>query len=346
MRILAYSHNFVREGAPIILLRLLRELRQRHEIDILRLKRPGPEPLEAEFEEAGIALKEGVHLRHYDVCLFNTVTASGILMQTAGRCPVLWWIHEPKFGLGYTKMPDFKPEAFAAAERIVFPTLWQARWLWGRYLSRDNWTVVPYGIGMDLSPRPCPFDKKPGRFYLLHLGRIDPRKGQDLSVRALAHLGNPDITLVLVGNRKENDPYVAKLDAAGVDILYTGSLPEPQVAAYIQHCDAMVFPTRDDLITLAILEGLSFSKCVLASDFGPIPETIVQGRTGLLSPVNDYRVLAGNIRMIYEDRELMARLGQGGNDILQRKHSFKGHVEAMERELEAAALGRGKTATP
>lgn len=332
MRILAYSHNFVREGAPIILLRLLRELRRRHEIDVLRLRRP-TEPLEAEFEEAGIPLKESVHLRRYDACLFNTVTASDILMQTAGRCPTLWWIHEPKFGLGYTKMPDFKPEAFTAAERIVFPTLWQAQWLWGRYLSRDNWTVVPYGIGMDLSPRPCPFDKKPGRFYLLHLGRIDPRKGQDLSVRALAHLGNPNITLVLVGGHKDNDPYLAKLDEMGVDVLSTGSLPEPQVAAYIQHCDAMVFPTRDDLITLAILEGLSFSKCVLASDFGPIPETIVQGRTGLLSPVNDYRVLAGNIRMIYEDRELMARLGQGGNDILQRKHGFKAHVEAMEREL-------------
>jgi glycosyltransferase involved in cell wall biosynthesis len=339
MRILAYSHNFVREGAPIILLRLLRELRKRHEIDVLKLQRP-TDPLEAEFERHGIPLKDGVSLRDYDVALFNTVTASDMEMQTVGRCPLVWWIHEPKFGLGYTKTPDFKPEAFDAANRIVFPTKWQAQWLWGRYLKRDNWTVVPYGIGMDLSTRPCPFDKQPDRFYLLHLGRVDPRKGQDLSVRALAHLGNPKITLVMLGGRKDNDPFATRLFESGVDILHPGSVPEEQVAAFIQHCDAMIFPTRDDLITLAILEGLSFSKCVLASDFGPIPETIIQGRTGLLSPVNDFRVLAGNIRMIYEDRELALRLGQAGNEILQRKHGFAAHVEAMERELMRVARGR------
>jgi glycosyltransferase involved in cell wall biosynthesis len=339
MRILAYSHNFVREGAPIILLRLLRELRKRHEIDILKLKRP-TEPLEAEFERYGIAFKEKVSLKEYDVALFNTVTASEIVMQTVGRCPLAWWIHESKIGLRYTKMEDFKPEAFVAADRILFPTKWQTQWLWRPYLKRDNWTVVPYGIGMDLSPRPCPFDKRPDRFYLLHLGRIDPRKGQDLSVQALAHLGNPKITLVLLGSRKENDPFAQRLFESGVDILHPGSVPEEQVAAYIQHCDAMIFPTRDDLITLAILEGLSFSKCVLTSDFGPIPETIIQGRTGLLSPVNDFRVLAGNVRMIYEDRELAQRLGQSGNEILQRKHSFAAHVEAMERELTRIARQR------
>jgi glycosyltransferase involved in cell wall biosynthesis len=95
----------------------------------------------------------------------------------------------------------------------------------------------------------------------------------------------------------------------------------------------MVFPTRDDLITLAILEGLSFSKCVLASSFGPIPETIRHGETGLLSPVGDWQTLAGNIRMIYEDRDLMTRLGRRGRRILERKHGFQAHVDGMEAAL-------------
>lgn len=337
MRILVYSHNFQREGAPIILLRLLRALKARHEIEVLRLQGRDAEPLLAEYEKLGIPIVSGVQPSRYDVALFNTVTASSYVVNTVPKCPVLWWVHEPKFGLLYFDQPNFRVEAFEQAHRIVFPTRWQAQALYRPYLKRANWTVVPYGIGMDLQPRPAPFEREAGRFYLLHLGRVDSRKGQDLSARALKLLGNPNITLVCVGNRPADDAFCAKVDAIGADIHYAGSVPEELVAAYIQHCDAMVFPTRDDLITLAILEGLSFSKCVLASDFGPIPETILQGRTGLISPVGDFRVLAGNIRTIYEDRELMERLGREGRKILERKHGFEKHVAAMEAELERIA---------
>jgi len=337
LRILVYSHNFLREGAPIILLRLLRELRGRHEIDVLRLLNRDHEPLLAEYEKLGIRIVDSVRPSRYDVALFNTITASQYVAKTAPACPTVWWIHEPRFGLLYFQQPNFTIEAFEAAQRIVFPTLWQARTLYEPYLKRKNWTVVPYGIGMDLQPRPAPFEREPGRFYLLHLGRVDRRKGQDLSARALKHLGDHRISLVCVGNRPADDPYCIKVDEIGADIRYAGSVPEETVAAYIQHCDAMVFPTRDDLITLAILEGLSFSKCVLASDFGPIPETIIQGRTGLLSPVDDWRVLAGNIRTIQADPELARLLGLQGRKILEQKHSFAAHVASMEKELEKAA---------
>jgi len=333
VRILAYSHNFQREGAPIILLRLLRELRARHEIEVLALTNRDHEPLLEDYRALGIPMVTGVDPRRYDVALFNTVTASHLVTSISEQCPVLWWVHEPQFGLLYFEQSNFRVEAFEKANRIVFPTRWQAQTLYRPYLKQSNWTVVPYGIGMDLQPRPAPFEREPGRFYLLHLGRVDRRKGQDLSAQAVQHLGNPNVTLVCVGNRPAGDPFCEKVDATGAAILHAGSVPEATVAAYIQHCDAMVFPTRDDLITLAILEGLSFSKCVLASDFGPIPETIQQGRTGLLSPVGDYRVLAGNIRMIYEDRTLMERLGEEGRKILERKHGFAKHVALMEGEL-------------
>lgn len=97
----------------------------------------------------------------------------------------------------------------------------------------------------------------------------------------------------------------------------------------------MVLPTRNDCIPLAILEGLIFGKCVLSSDFGPITETIRHGDTGLLSPVDNYHLLAENINMVYEDRGLMKRIGKNGNKIYEDKHSFSDHVERMERELES-----------
>jgi glycosyltransferase involved in cell wall biosynthesis len=337
MKVLVHSHNYLREGAQIILFRLVRALAERHEIHMVALtNRPG-EPLVAEYEKCGARFVSAVSMRDYDALICNTITASRVVSRAFGRCPTLWWIHEPKFGRYYLQQEGFAFDAFTKADRIVFPTQWQADTLYKQYLEKDNWTVVPYGIGMDLSPRPAPFEREPGKFYLLHLGRVDRRKGQDLSAQAIRHLGNPNIKLICVGNCPPDDPYVARLNAVGIDIVYTGNVGEDEVAAWIQHCDAMVFPTRDDLITLAILEGLAFGKCVLASNFGPIPETIRHGETGLLSPVNDWQTLAGNIRMIYEDRDLMARLGMRGRRILDRKHGFAAHVAGMEEALTAIA---------
>ncbi len=337
MRLLVHSHNYLREGAQIILFRLVRALVERHQIDMVKLVARPDEPLIEEYEKCGARFVTTASMRGYDAIVCNTITASKLVMRAAGRCPTLWWIHEPKFGQHYMQMENFEPAAFARADRIVFPTRWQADTQYKSRLERDNWTVVPYGIGMDLSPRPAPFEREPGRFYLLHLGRVDRRKGQDLSARAIRHLGNPNIQLVCVGNCPADDPYVDKINAIGIDIRYTGNVGEEEVAAWIQHCDAMIFPTRDDLITLAILEGLSFGKCVLASNFGPIPETIRHGETGLLSPVGDWQTLAGNIRMIYEDRDLMAKLGERGRIILERKHSFAAHVAGMEKALTSIA---------
>jgi glycosyltransferase involved in cell wall biosynthesis len=337
MRLLIHSHNYLREGAQIILFRLARELAKRHQIDMVSLiNRPG-EPLIAEYEKCGASFVSAASMRDYDAVLCNTITASRVVTRAAGRVPVLWWIHEPKFGRYYLQQEGFQFDAFEKADRIIFPTLWQANALYKQYLKRKNWSVVPYGIGMDLSEQKPPFVKEPGKFYLLHLGRVDRRKGQDLSAQAIRHLGNPNIKLVCVGNCPADDPYVDKVNAIGADIVYTGNVGEAEVASYIQHCDAMIFPTRDDLITLAILEGLSFGKCVLASNFGPIPETIRQGETGLLSPVGDWQTLAGNIRMIYEDRDLMAKLGRNGRQILERKHGFSAHVKGMEDALTAIA---------
>ena len=41
--------------------------------------------------------------------------------------------------------------------------------------------------------------------------------------------------------------------------------------------------------------------------------------------------------MIYEDRDLMNKLGERGRRILNRKHSFDAHVAGMENALKSIA---------
>jgi glycosyltransferase involved in cell wall biosynthesis len=345
MRIGIHCHRLDRTGAPIILFRLVRHLVKSHAVDLL-LPRWGRGPLVDDYAALGVTGREIVTLSDYDVFIANTLMSADVLMSVAGKVPVLYWVHEPQGGLALIEHGRSDPKAFARADRVVFPTLWQAETLFRPYLTRDNWEVVPYGIGVDTAPQPPPFEKRPGKFYLLQLGMLDARKGQDVTVRALEQLANPDIEVFLCGAPTQKPDFPARLRAFVEEhpilrntVHFQGSVSEATVNAFIQHCDAMIFPTRDDLITLAILEGMLFGRCPISSDFGPIPETIIHGESGLLFPVGDSAAMAANIDRVYRDRALLARLNQGAKLRYEQRHSFAAHVAGMERALRSIARG-------
>jgi glycosyltransferase involved in cell wall biosynthesis len=343
MRIGVYCHRLDRTGAPIILLRLIRNLAKRHQIELL-LPGAGINTLLPEYEALGVRCHQGIRPAELDVFLLNTLISGPILVQMANLVPTVYWVHEPRGGMAFFENGKTDPRAFDLASRVVFPTLWQAETLFKPYLTHDNWEVVPYGIGTDPAPQPCPFVKQPGKFYLLHLGMLDARKGQDMTVRALELLNNPDIEVFFCGDPTIAPGYTERLKAF-VDerpllrdrAHFMGSVPEATVNAYIQHCDASVFPTRDDLITLVILESMFFGRCVISSDFGPIPETLTHGENGLLFPVDDAEAMAANIDRVYRDRGLLERLGAAARLRYEERHSFESHVAGMERVLTSVA---------
>ncbi len=333
MKIIAWTHNLGRSGAPIILFRLLRRLRERHAVTVLAPER-GDEPLRAEYEALGIPCRYDVGSKDFDVFLVNTLTGGDQVVRAHRTLPCLWWIHEPRFGLRYVEKGEADMRAFGCAQMVVFPTRWQAEAVYAPWLTRRNWRVVPYGMGLDTVARPAPFRREPGRFYLLHLGTVDHRKGADVTCRAVNLIDDPRVKVLFVGAPAR--PSMVTRHGRPDRFELVGECSEEVVSAYLQHCDALVFPTRDDLVTLAILEALQFGLPVLASDFGPIPQTIRHGYTGLLSPVGDPRVLAGNIKALLNDPVLRERFRREGPRIQQRDHGFEAHVAGMEAALEGA----------
>ncbi len=349
MKILVYSHRMDYTGAPLILFRLMKHLARRHEITVLLPSHVGKDgPLRAEFEAAGIATREVVRISAFDLLVANTLIAHPVLVNVNRRCRALWWIHEPEDGLSWLRNGHVDPKAFQYCNRVVFPTRWQYEALYKPYVGDLPVGIVPYGIGIDPFDGPPPFAReRPDDLHLVHLGWYAKRKGQDLVIRALEHLANPRIFCTFMGSPINRPEFHAELQAhvRGHPILsrtvtMLGEQPPSVAQAWVAHADALVFPTRADLITLTILEAMLNATCVLASDYGPIPETVVHGESGLLSPVDDHKVLADNIARIFADRALAGRLGAAGHAAYRAKHDFAAHLAGMEEQLLLAAEGR------
>jgi glycosyltransferase involved in cell wall biosynthesis len=336
MKILAVSHDLERTGAPTALLRLLVALRHEHEITVVsRIKATGP--LAAEFEAHGIAVAAGAAPSQHDLILCNTIATWDIVLQSRQlKKPVLWWIHEGVSGIRLMQGGNYDPAAFAAASLVVFPTGWQARAVYARWLAKARWTVAAMGV-------PAP-QRRPAEgpraaadaFVLAQVGTVNRRKGVDLTLSAVRHLDDPSIQVRFIGDRDPGfDPGIMADEAAR--FVERGVLAHEAVLDEVTGCDALILPTRDDLIPLSVIEAMMLGLPVLTSDFGPIPETVRQGRTGLLSPVGDHRVLAGNIAMLRRDPELRRTLGEAGRELALRKHGFDAHLAAMREAIDRAA---------
>jgi len=334
MRILAISHSLDLSGAPIALYRLLASLTGEHEVTVLSTGGSGP--LKPMLEAAGIAVPNEVNPGRFDVVLCNTSICSDMVVRLGKRMPVVWWIHEGLAGHGFFVSKRADPAAFRHAGHIVFPTLWQARNVYAPWLGDTPWSVVPMGVPVPPRGQAAPFERRPGECVLVHAASVTRRKGQDLTIEAVRRLGDAGIRVFFIGEPAAAlDPMLR--EGEGDRFVRTGSIPPDRVAAFMEHCDALVLPTRDDLIPLVVQEAMLLGTCVLTSDFGPIPETVQHGRSGLLSPVGDSRVLAGNIAMIRRDAALRAALGAQGRKVAAQRHDFHMHREGMLQVLRQAA---------
>lgn len=339
MHILALTPGLHFSGAPLMLFNLLASIKDECRVTIVSLvKDEGP--LADVCRAMGMDVTgPDIANKRFDVCLCNTILASHAVVQLAPSVPTAWWIHEPAFGVNYIFSRSVNTAAFAMAQRIIFPTAWQARSVYGPWLQPGNWEVVPSGIlPPDVDPPPAPDDEPRRRFTLVQVGSINERKGSDLSIKALDLLNDPEIRLIFVGEETPGARPAVPERRRG-DVFFTGPQDKAGVVAHLKRADAFILPTRDDLIPLVTLEAMHYRKPVLTSDFGPIPETIVHGRTGLLSPVGDHHVLAGNIAMLKRDPALGARLAADAHALYRRKHGFAEHRAAMLRILRDLAAG-------
>jgi glycosyltransferase involved in cell wall biosynthesis len=340
LKILAITHSLTRTGAPIALLRLLRAIRHEHQIAIIcPFEKAGA--LVDDIVDAGLTLATEASLRNFDLVICNTVLAAPFLARARqAGVPALLWVHEGEAGRAWLANGRIDPIAFQQASLVVFPTEWQPRSPFAAWVGMSRWAVVPMGV-----PRPevgsdAPFERKDHELVLLQAGAIEHRKGTDLSVQAVRQLAPANILALFVGQRHPRfDPGIREEEQDR--LVQVGPRSPSETLAFMEHSDALLMPTRDDLIPLVILEAMSLGTCVLASDFGPIPETVRHGRTGLLSPVGDFRVLAGNIAMALRDPDLRADLGAAGQAICRERHDFTHHVAAMQEAIALAAAGSG-----
>lgn len=116
------------------------------------------------------------------------------------------------------------------------------------------------------------------------------------------------------------------------DVRFLGKLDA--VEELLSVCDLFVMPSEKESFGLAALEAMACEVPVIASNAGGLPELIIQGENGFMSPVGDVEDMARNAAIILQPEKLAGFKTAA----LQRARAFDIHkilpmYEAFYREV-------------
>ena len=163
-------------------------------------------------------------------------------------------------------------------------------------------------------------------------GRLDPPMDPGTLLRAARHVLRvaPRTRFVIAGEGELLDfsrHLARQLDIDG-EVLCTGHRADATEIAAVAQIN--VFSASHGTPPLDLLESMGLGRPFIAGDIDGCREVITHGKTGVLFPPADERILAGAILKLLGDRKLSARLGASAREYVRSAHDIHTWTRTIE----------------
>ena len=164
--------------------------------------------------------------------------------------------------------------------------------------------------------------------------RLEEYKGHKTIIEAAVKLkkdGIDDILFIILGSgsyEKFLKEYVEKMNVED-RVLFLGFKDEvyPYVNIFDVNLNSSV---GTETSSLAISEGLSIGKVIIASDFGGNPNMVINGKTGYLFKKSDASELAERIKKLKQNPALLKQMSENAKEDYRLR--FSAHIMAEQYE--------------
>lgn len=182
-------------------------------------------------------------------------------------------------------------------------------------------------------------DIRSGRRHLLYAGRLDPSKGLETLIDAMAILrgrvGNRLPPLRIVGSPQYEDyraSLVRRAARKGLDdmVQFDGPLPADDIPQLLNNAVASIIPSLwFENLPNSYLESICAGVPVIASNHGSLASAIRHNKDGLLFRPGDPNSLARQIERLLDDPALEQRLRLAGPELARREYSANRHLKLL-----------------
>ncbi len=195
------------------------------------------------------------------------------------------------------------------------------------HIPESRLVMIPGGVDVDRFAHATPVDRAslgvpPDARLLLWTGRLDPVKGLDELIEAVALMDDPQVFLVLAGQGAYESAVRGRAVRAGLADRVRLLGRRDDVPNLLAAADLFVFPSRTEGLPNALLEAMAARLPIVTTDVPGCRDLVADGQTGLIAPVDQPAELARRIRRLIDDADLAARLGQAAGQHAADRYSF------------------------
>jgi len=315
MKKLLIVHNeFGLSGAPVAAYNLVKQLKDKYQVTCVSPSSGTLEKLYSELKvetrvipnlmgdpSVAYSIAEGFDLAivYCTPCYF-----SAIGLTNAG-VPTIFYLHESK-AAGTQLVSDqiFAKLALSKVAALVFNSQY-AYDLFNHLHTNKNTHIIP--IGMDIPDASIEYkpvlNKDPNKKYLLQIGSVEHRKGNDIFTKAI--IDAPKTFEGVIVGRVLDPGLKAQIDSVSQGrVHFVGEVSQETVKAFIKHADGLVMASRDETLPTVILDSMAMGLPVISSDVGAIPEVIKNGQTGYLFESGSPESLTKKIKEAFGNKNL------------------------------------------
>lgn len=147
-----------------------------------------------------------------------------------------------------------------------------------------------------------------GAFLLLSAGEINKNKNQEVIIRALAKLNNPNIYYVIAGKGPNTECLNNLIHTLGLEkqVMLLGFRSD--IIALCHTADIFCFPSKREGLGKASLEAMISGLPIITSNVHGINDYSKHGVTGFKTDPRDVNGFAKYINQLYENPELRAQM--------------------------------------
>jgi glycosyltransferase involved in cell wall biosynthesis len=187
---------------------------------------------------------------------------------------------------------------------------------------------------------------KPGK-YLLFLGRLTPRKGVDVLLKALAQVpADGSVQLVVAGDGDilGNLQVLANQLGIAERVRFVGKVLGQKKVFLFQNALASIVPSRTwEAFGLVVLESYAAGTPVIASNLPGLADNVQPQRTGFLVAPEAPEELARRLKQALAQPKRMREMGEFARTIVGQyawEHIAQQHVSLYERLIAVKAATR------
>ena len=163
------------------------------------------------------------------------------------------------------------------------------------------------------------------------VGRLKAVKGHRIFLESARKVltARPDVRFWIVGDgelRGELEAIASRLGLTQA-VSFLGYRSDAWHAMAMS--DVVVCASLYEAFPRTLLEALAMERPVVATAVGGIPEIVIDGETGVLTPAGDPNALASAVLRLLDDRELARRLAAAGRELVCQRYTVEAHAAAL-----------------